>query len=216
MTVRPCVRICPGFPDEFLIPSTLPTAGFGWPFPALKGGEWINLACGGKCPMGSCSCADVSEVLFPDPVVIESVEVDGVPLVEDVDWVLYSGTRLVRIGDEWPDCQDWEAVDGDGTWKVTLRIGVDVPTLGQMGVGALALEVARMCVDAPCNLPPEVQRVVRQGVTMEALGNPDEPLLTGVWLADRFIKTFNPNLINDRARAYSPDVDFIYNIQSME
>jgi hypothetical protein len=167
------------------------------------GGEWINLACG-IC-LGDCACGATSEVLLPDPVVIDAVEVDGVELEEGVDWVLYDGQRLVRIGDRWPRCQDWEAVDGEGTWKVTARVGAAVPSLGRLAVGVLAHEFIKLCEDKPCNLPPQVTRVVRQGVTMEDM-KVDENMLTGLWVPDRFILTYNPHLVVDRARAYSPDV----------
>jgi hypothetical protein len=213
VTLRPCRRDCPGFSDDLIFrDGVIHSGSWGWPSPTLVGGEWINLACG-VC-VGDCACKATSEVLFPDPVIINEIEVDGIVLTEDIDWVLYDGQRLVRIGSEWPRCQDWEAVEGEGTFKVVVQVGAEVPSLGQMAVGVLALEIAKLCEGKPCNLPPQVQRVIRQGVTHETL-DPDEPMLTGFWIPDRFIRTYNPNLLQDRARAYSPDVK-MPSIQNME
>lgn len=210
VTVRPCRRDCPGFPNDFVNQGGIISAGtWGWPYPTLINGDWVNLACG-NCH-GDCSCSGTSQILFPEIVSIDEVTVDGISLEENVDWVLYDGQKLVRIGGEWPRCQDWESVDGEGTFRVNLRMGTEVPQLGQMAAGIFAKEIAKMCEGQPCNLPPEVQRVTRQGVVMETR-DADNPLLTGLWIPDRFILSNNPHLLQDRARAYSPD-DFTHTLE---
>lgn len=200
VTVRPCRQDCVQFP---------PDMGFGagvYPYPALIDGRWINLACG-ICS-DDCSCTRASEVILPEPVwsIIEVV-VDGV-VIPTGGYVVYDSRRLTRVGADWPLCQDWTASEGAGTWTITARFGAPVPTLGQQAVGALALELARLCSGLDCGLPLlTVTQVVRQGVTFSTF-DPQTLLhngLTGLFLPDLFIRTYNPVGIRDRARAWSPD-----------
>lgn len=207
VTVRPCRNDCPEFPVDMRMWSYGQWLDNLWPYPTLIGGQWFNIACG-SCS-GDCSCNSTSEVLLTDPVwQIEEVVVDGVVLVSGADYVLYDGQRLVRVGGEWPLCQDWHVTGGPGAWSIKARFGAPVPTLGQQANGVLALEIAKSCSGLPCQLPPEVTQVTRQGVTMSRM-NASELLkegLTGLWLPDRFIATYNPHGLIDRARAWSPDV----------
>lgn len=208
VNIRPCRKDCAAeWPQDVMWSNgILGQSMWGWPYPALVSGVWLNLACG-VCA-GECSCTTTSDVVLAEPIEsITSITVDGVPLVSGADYVMYDAQRLVRVGAEWPRCQDWTKTEGEGTWIIRASFGAEVPTLGQMAVGALAEEIAKACQGLPCNLTPSVVRVVRQGVTMERIA-PKEVLnnnLTGLWLPDRFIMTFNPQGLQDRARAFNPD-----------
>lgn len=208
VTVRPCRQDCLEFPVDTRIydRGVLTSTTWGWPFPTLVDGQFINLACG-LCA-GNCSCTMASEVLLPDYARIESVIIDGVSLPAS-GWALYDGQRLVKAEGEWPLCQDWKVRSpGVGAWSVTARFGPPLSTLGQEAVGILGLEIAKMCCGQACGLPASVIRVVRQGVSMEKLSTSDflKEGLTGLSIPDRFITAMNPNHIMDRARAWSPDV----------
>lgn len=206
VTVRPCRQDCNQFPVDTRVWSAGVWQDSGWPYPTLLNGEWINLACG-LCA-GQCSCSASSEVVLPDPVwEITEVVVDGTSIPAS-GYAIYDGVRLVRVGSEWPMCQDWEVTEGVGAWHLTARFGAPVPTLGQQAVGILAFEIAKQCCGMDCNLPPHITSVTRQGVTMQKM-NPKELLdagLTGLYLPDMFISRYNPSGIMDRARAWSPDV----------
>jgi len=208
--IRPCRKDCnTQWPQDTIWSDGVLTRGgyWGWPYPSLVNGIWLNLACG-QCG-DNCSCSAVSEVLLSETInEITSVTVDGVALLPNVDYLVYDGQRLVRMGGhEWPLCQDFTVTGGPGSWIIETSIGAPVPESGKMGVGALALEIAKACSGMECGLSFEVQKVVRQGVTMERIRAEDVLVdnLTGVFLADLFIRQMNPRAIQDRARAYSPD-----------
>lgn len=210
---RPCRRDCaeqltpPPFPAQTI--AQVQGGAWNYPWPTLLDGAWLNIGCG-SC-LGDCSCTSTSEVLFDEPIrSIELVTVDGVDLPPS-SWHLYNEQRLVRTdGGVWPFCQDWTVTGGPGTWSVDLIVGEDVPALGKLAVGKLTCEIAKACAGVECELPPYITQVTRQGVTMTAAADfLDEKGLTGVFLADMFIKRVNPHKIMDRARAYSPDRSYV-------
>src|SRR5690554_1022583 len=131
-TLRPCKEDC--LPSGPFIPQAgwTDVSGWSYPFPALIGGAWVNLACG-KCETG-CSCSAISEVKLPYPISsITQVLIDGEELPDDayrVDEYQY----LVRTdGGEWPACNDLNLSDTEpGTWSVTAQYGQEVPFTGQM------------------------------------------------------------------------------------
>lgn len=211
--LRPCRREC--FEDVWsayagwreLSGGT--SGSWGWPFPALVGGEWLNLACG-SCG-GGCSCARVSEVTLPGLTYdVTQVRVDGVTLTPGVDYRLDSARLLVRLGgDDWPLCNDLNLDDTQvGTWSVTSRVGRPLSPLGQLALGVLTMELVKsMLCDASCALPQRVQSVSRQGVELTMLdpGQVFDNGLTGLRWPDLFIQTVNPHRITRRARAYDID-----------
>lgn len=201
--LRPCRHDCQPATDPSSFP--IPTTGWQYPFPELRDGEWINVACGG-CS-GACSCTSTSEVLFPDPVTVESVTLDGQALTTPGDWVLYENQRLVRVNGEWPLCQEWTITGGPGTFAVSVVVGADVPALGQLAVGKLTCELAKSCVGMQCELPPYTTSVSKNGATIATtIELLTKQGLTGILIPDLFIKSVNPKGYQDRARAYSPDV----------
>ena len=199
VTLRPCRKEC--FPAWPWVPvqgwSDLTGASWPWPQPALVGGNWINIACG-SC-FSECSCSHVSEVRLPYPVnSIVEVKVDGVVLPSS-SYRVDNFNLLVRVdGQEWPRCNDLNLDDTEpGTWSVTARYGDDVPQLGKLAAGQLAVEIAKRCVGAGgCVLPVgTVQQVSRQGVT-KVFFDSDQAFakgMMGLYWTDLFVTTYNPS-----------------------
>lgn len=195
--LRPCRKSClPAWP---LIPNGYANiTGYSWPFPqpALVGGAWINIACG-SC-FADCSCSHVSEVRLPYPVssIIE-VKVDGVILPPSA-YRIDNYNLLVRLdGEEWPQCNDLNLDDTQvGTWSVLASYGQEVPELGKLAAGQLAVEIVKRCVNASgCLIPAgTVQEVTRQGVK-KVFFDANEAFksgMIGMFYPDLFVKTYNP------------------------
>lgn len=206
VTLRPCRRDCADDSywlgrNDFGLPSG------SWPTPALIGGEWFNLTCGG-C-VGGCSCSVVSEVQLPAPVHrVVSVQIDGTPLVTGA-YRLDDARLLVRTdGGEWPICNDLSRNDGEeGTWSVTAEYGLPVPEGGAWAVGELACQFIRARNGEDCSLPQAVQTLARQGVTI-SYPSPYEWYrhgLTGLYLVDTFVRAWNPDGLTRRSRVVSVD-----------
>lgn len=210
VTIRPCRRDCFnanwGGWNNWWEYGTYPT-------PVLYNGLWYNIACG-WCSDG-CSCSRISDVMLPGPVhEIGAVKVDGVVLTKNVDYRLDDYRRLIRLGgEEWPLCNDLNLADTEvGTWSVTFSQGEPVPSLGQIAVGILATELAKMLIcDSSCSLPKPVQSLSRQGVNLTFL-DPNEVFAdgrTGLYVPDMFISTYNPNKLRNRSMVY--DIDNLNN-----
>lgn len=199
VTLRPCRKDC--FPAWPWIPTNgwYNLSGSTWPFPqpALVGGAWINIACG-TCTSG-CSCTSVSEVRLPYPVnSIVSVRVDGA-LLPTTAYRVDNFNLLVRLdGEEWPRCNNLNLSDTEvDTWSVTARYGDDVPQIGKLAAGQLAVEIAKRCLNASgCLIPAgSIQEITRQGVK-KVFFDANQAFkggLIGLTYADMFIKTYNPS-----------------------
>jgi hypothetical protein len=211
VSLRPCRKDC--LPAGPWIPTTggwYDFTGASWPFPqpALIGGAWINIACG-SC-FSDCSCSHISEVRLPYPVAsITEVKVDGVVLPSTA-YRVDNFNLLVRLdGEEWPRCNDMNLDDDQsGTWSVTADYGQDVPELGKLAAGQLAVEIAKRCVNASgCLIPAgTVQEVTRQGVK-KVFFDADTAFkggMIGMFYPDLFVKTFNPT---GASRAVIFDID---------
>jgi hypothetical protein len=204
-TTRPCKRNC--YDSEWW--SLNPWSSYNaYPIPVLYAGRWFNITCG-TC-QGECSCATLSEVMLPGPVSnVSEVKVDGVPLVKNVDYRVDNWRILVRLGAEWPMCNNLNLADTEvGTWSVTFTVGETVPMMGQVAVGVLAEQfIKALLCDDSCELPATVQSIARQGVNVTFL-DPSavfENGQTGLYLPDLFIRTVNPNRRQQRARVYDLD-----------
>lgn len=212
VTIRPCRRSCFGTTWWNQWGGLWPQYGsVGYPFPALIRGQWYNLGCGG-CS-GDCSCSPVYEVALPGPVYdVPEVKVDGVVLADDA-YRVDNYSLLVRLdGSDWPICNDLNEADTEpGTWSVTFRTGVPVPTLGQVAVGQLTEQFTKLLLcDDSCELPFNVTSISRQGVDISIL-SPDDIFKnkrTGLYLPDLFISTYNPSGLRQRSRAYDIDAPF--------
>lgn len=205
VTLRPCRRECQtgGFYDDF----GPPWSASYWPQPALIGGLWFNLGCGGCA--GDCSCTTVSEVLLPAPVYrVTEVLIDGTPMVTG-GYRLDNNRILVRTdGGEWPACNDLNLDDDQpGTWSVTAEYGEPIPDSARLAMGELACEIIRAATGGDCRLPAGVQQLIRQGVTINFpdVGELFERGRTGLWLVDAFIATWNPSHLKTRSRVYRVD-----------
>lgn len=207
VTLRPCRRDCwdSSWARSF---ATLPGVGSDlWPLPALIGGQWFNLTCGGCA--GSCSCSAVSEAVLPAPVhdVVE-VLLDGSPMVTG-SYRVDDNRLLVRTdGGQWPTCNDLTKDDSQvGTWSVTARFGVDVPEGGAWAVGELACQLIKAFNGEDCVIPANVVQLIRQGATIQFPSATDllKEGLTNLYLVNLFIKTWNPGGLRRRSKTYSVD-----------
>lgn len=181
-----------------------------YPRPLFLNGVWLNLTCGNGCADDSCSCSYVSEAILPEPVTsVTQVKVDGVVL-SSTAYRVDDFRKLVRVdGGQWPLCNDLTKDDTQtGTWSVTVQFGEAVPTLGQLALGELACQLAKLLSGNPdCELPSPVQQLVRQGVTMNFI-DPNEIFKhgrVGLYLSDLFISTFNPSGLVARSEIYDID-----------
>lgn len=205
VTLRPCRRECDTFPWPG--GGTFPEwSGTSWLSPQLVGGMWFNVVCG-RCTTG-CSCSSISEVLLPAPVhSVVQVKIDGV-VVSGSAYRLDDNRTVVLLNDEWPTCNDLNLADTEpNTWSITARYGVEVPVGGAWAVGELACQLIRALNGEDCRLPRNVTQLVRQGVTIQF---PDvvellEKGLTGLYLVDQFVQTWNPSGLRRRSGVYSVD-----------
>lgn len=205
VTLRPCRKSCSQVPWSGS--TGLEWAGESWLGPALISGAWFNVICD-RCT-GDCSCSTISEVSLPAPVhEVTQVKVDGDILATSA-YRLDDSRRLVRTdGDDWPRCNDMALDDTeDGTWSVTADYGIPVPEGGEWAVGELACQLIRARLGEECRLSPQVTQLVRQGVTMEfpSISEMLKDGLTGLYLVDMFIATWNPNGLRRRSGVYSVD-----------
>lgn len=208
LTIRPCRRNC--FDTLWPFPGNWWMWG-QWPRPLFYQGVWYNMTCG-QCPGNTCSCNIIDEAYLPAPVAsVDTVKVDGVTLPTSA-YQLRDYRILQRIdGGKWPICNDLTQPDSaTGTWSVTLSFGEALPTSGQLAVGELTCQIAKLLAgDQSCALPKPVQQLVRQGVTMNFL-DPNEVFANGrvgLYLCDLFITTENPHGLMERARVYDVDGD---------
>lgn len=205
VTLRPCRRDC--FDPLWVSSWSEWLPGSTWPSPALIGGRWFNLVCGG-C-VGDCSCSALSEVALPGPVAsVVEVRLDGTPLVTGA-YRLDEDRLLVRTdGGEWPRCNDLTKSDASvGTWSVTAQFGQSVPEGGAWAVGELACQLIKARNGDDCQLPRQVTQLIRQGVTLR-FDNVLDLLregLTGLYLVDLFVRSVNPRRLARRSQTYRVD-----------
>lgn len=194
-TVRPCSQ--PSFTD------TLPRGAH----------RPLQSSCGCDSPR-LCGCARLSEIsLGVYPLVsVEEVRIDGAvldPSAYRVDDYRY----LVRIdGDHFPCCQNLRLADTElDTFSVSFTYGASPPSTGVHAAAVLACELALACTPAApgdCRLPPKVQSISRQGISM-VLMNPADLLVngrTGIAEIDLFLSAVNPRNRRMPSAVFSPDV----------
>lgn len=220
VTIRPCREECLG--------SWTTYRGRGWPTtnlpwfegfpgplnPALIGGQWFNLPCGGGCSGDKCSCNYVPTVdLLMGPVAsIDSVVIGG-EVLDPLSYRLDNYRYLVRTdGGDWPVCQDMvqdPTVIGSDTFQVTYQIGVAVPSGGQLAAGILACQMAKAaCGDKNCQLPQRIQQITRQQVqttVLDSYGSMYEYGTTGLWVVDSWVSSIMASNRQTGLRISSPD-----------
>lgn len=204
--VSPCRTDCSNAQNGSSTYFETPGGGFAWE-PQLIAGEWLNLSCG-YC-RGDCSCSRVFSIALPGPVAeISGIWIDG-ELLPPSAYVMQGVNRLTRIDDEgWPTCsQPGVPIDSPGTWGIRYKMGVPVPTSGQVAAARLAVEFSKaMCGDSSCQLPQRLQSISRQGVTVAVLDSFDDIDTghTGIWIVDQWVASvMKPNV---RSQVMSPDL----------
>jgi hypothetical protein len=157
----------------------------------------------------TCSPRGATVVLDGPVYDILAVLIDGDPFM---DWALRDGRKLLRLdGDLWPQTQDLRLADTEvGSFSIEYRIGTPIPTAGIEAVKALACDYTRaLLADEDCALPARTRDVVRQGVAVNLLSEAEQEdgaMRLGVPAADRFVYAYNPHGLQERSRAWSPDL----------
>lgn len=230
--VRPCRQTCSCFgssPSLGLGPWYWTSAWWG----GVGSWNWRN-ECGDSCGCGSESYVELAG--YPVRRIVE-VKIDGVVLPADptaivsdpasLGGVLVGGYRLdgrrhlIRLADmrdpanpvdqSWPSCQDMSLPDtAAGTYSVTYEWGADPPELGKQAAAQFASELwkANPSNQGECRLPTRVQRVARQGITMDRIVPLAELIrtgATGLAYVDAFIAMVNPQGARRRSVVWSPD-----------
>lgn len=210
ITIRPCRKSCAEGRAGL---GSYGAGGWAPPYtPFYEGGSWLNLSCG-QC-LGECGCSTMCEIALPGPVAsVTSVKINGV-VVPAGEYVVHDHRTLVRLGaDCWPTCQDLAADPDDvnGTaFAVSYLQGVPVPIGGRYAAGAYACEIVKGCTGSTsCRLPNKylLESVSREGVSMRFLNPLDllERGLTGIPEVDLWVRSVNPNQMQERSSVWSVD-----------
>lgn len=178
--------------------------------PALIGGQWYNMPCGG-CQNDICSCTYVPTIDLLGPVAsVDMIFQDGA-LLDPSAYRVDNFRYLVRTdGKDWPVCQDMVAATTEtGTLEVTYQIGVEVPAGGQLAAGVLACQMAKAaCNDGTCQLPQRIHSVTRQQVNVTVLDSYDAFYIngtTGLFAVDSWVNSVNFSRQRAGTRVSSPD-----------
>lgn len=218
IALRPCREQCVQMYTTYRgrggMSSNLPwfEGGGGGLNPALLGGQWFNLPCGGSCSGDQCSCSYVAELRLPGPIdSVTEVLIDGVALPSTAYRVDNNGWVVRTDGGDWPFCQNMSlGVDQPDTFQITYNQGVPVPMGGQLAAGVLACEMAKAaCGSNSCQLPQRLQSLTRQGVTMgfmDSFSTLYDKGSTGLWVVDSWVASINGTAGKGGIRAASPDV----------
>lgn len=200
-TVRPC-RGPVGDGYRFDLPSS---SLFGFPISR----PYYHGRCGCSS-VGQCGCRQKDSVRLPRDRVREilEVKVDG-EVLADSAYRLRRPNVLYRMdGETWPCCQDVALEDDEeGTWSVRYRWGRPVPHVARMGARRLACEVLKGLVDDPtCRLPSNARSVSARGITVDLVQLLEQLGATGLFEVDLAVQTLNPDGLQMRASAWSPEV----------
>jgi hypothetical protein len=125
-----------------------------------RGGQIFNCnPC--ACFNDSISCGAAPCITLPYVPVAGIVEViiDG-EVLDSSAYQLRDNKVLCRTdGEEWPTCQDLDKELGDvGTWSVTFVHGIDPPEDLVYHTVQYACQLAKRCLNRPCELPERVLR----------------------------------------------------------
>lgn len=207
-TIRPCPKRCA--PRVGL---DAPPMGLGVPaWPAVVQAQpyplFVNCwAC--TCRTSECSCAALEEIRLPWLPVrdVLEVKIDGVVVDPSAYRVLPGTNRLVRIdGGRWPTCQSQALEDTEtGTWSITFRHGMDLPSEAVPLVAGYACELVKLCRGQDCGLPDGVRVIQRPGVTYAVIDPQKyrEAGLTGYSPLDDWIMQLRGGHARERPRLWS-------------
>lgn len=207
-TVRPCWN--PPMPTYMTYPAIWNAGQYGgqyaWGLYAFAGTNGLLAGCG--CGTDSCACEPPEITLPTITAQITNVTINGVTL--DPTAYRLDGRKLVRQdGQAWPYRQDLsKALGGTNTWSITYLEGEGVPQAVNDAAGVLAGEVAKMCAGQPCAFSKQVTSVSRQGVTASypALQDLITRGMTGIYVVDMVVRSYNPNGLIARPRLISQDL----------
>jgi hypothetical protein len=164
---------------------------------------WDNTpcGCGPRCRVGG-----PGVVHLPGPVHSITAVTVGDSVLASTAYRL-EGDRLYAMSGRWPS-QNLERPAGEpGTWSVEYLSGLEPPAGAALMVGKLALEFWNACTGGKCRLPPRVESVVRQGVSMK-MADPAvlfEDRRTGIREIDLWILAHNPHQMTAPSSVSSPD-----------
>lgn len=207
-TIRPCTQQVWNSVWRESLSLNFPYRTFGYP------------ACGCSDKEDKCGCRWMSYIELPNAPVAEVTEVklDGVVLVEELDYDL-SGNQLRRLnGKRWPCCQDFSLPDTEpDTWSVSYSYGREPPAIGVRAAAVLACELYMACnpeeFEGQCRLPRNAVQIARQGVTVLVQNAQDlfssrrgQPTHFGIWEIDMFLRAHNPYGVSSRVTILSPDL----------
>lgn len=208
-TVRPCGPMTCQPKQSPILP---PWGGYGGPFigqglpiPYVSGGQMFNCMCGCEC-----GCDVRCTIPLPGPVhqVLE-VTVDGVQMVENVDWIVNGEGGLVRLNGCWPEEQDFTVPCGDvGSFCVRYLRGINPG--GDLGaIRAVSLLACRMfhdaCGDGDCPSLKDATRISRGNVEWQRDPQRIGSGYTGLSVVDDWVDLVNPYGQRQVPRVYSPD-----------
>lgn len=181
--VRPCTGSCDCWPDSWT---------YGWPGQC----GWLH-----RLTLSGYPVREVTEV-----------KIDG-DVIDPATYRLDGRRYLARLDDvttgapqRWPACQHLGRPDTDeGTFSVAYSYGQDPPLLGQQAAAELACQIApATAAGADCDLPAGVTKVTRQGIELDLKAV--QSGLTGLYLVDLFLRTYNPAKLTRRPAVWSPDL----------
>lgn len=207
VTVRPCSQGCADAARTWdIAPVTASGYSLGGTFsPGLNmSGAWVN-SCG--CKPNGCSCTQLSIARLVGPVGgVAEVWLNGA-ILDPTAYRVDNGFELVRTdGETWPVCQDMtKPLTEDDTFGVKYYMGIAPDNLAAFSAGMLAVEFAKACQGKKCALPPNVQTITRQGVSIEVSAGLFPGNSTGIHAVDAYIFTLNPYGLKSAPRVSSPD-----------
>jgi hypothetical protein len=168
--------------------------------------SWTNVTCTQK----NCTCVDLCEIPLPSPICfVDEVLINGA-VVPNTQYSVINFNKLVRAKSAgcWPNCNDLSLpTTSAGTWSITVTYGRPIPELVKMAASEFACQIMKKSVGRSCDLPQRLQSITRQGSSATFL-DPMEFLkdgMTGIFLVDLAIKTYNPHRLFKKPTVVSPD-----------
>lgn len=208
-TIRPMGRRCsPGLGRAWA--SDLSIERSWWPsLPMLAGFEDNGMPLFVNCWADTCDGSRLETIRLPWLPVrdVLEVKVNGEPLDESAYRLLPGTNVLARVdGQPWPTQQNQALEDTEvGTWSVTFRHGMDLPSDAQDLVTGFACELAKRCRNVACSLPDGLKVLSRPGITYAVV----DPLeyrskgLTGYLPLDDWIMELRGNHARERPRLFT-------------
>jgi hypothetical protein len=170
--------------------------GYAIIYPELQYGIITNQI-GGWC--NTCGCTHLLRLRGAPVLSVKAVSVGSNDL-DPSDYGLYDYSFIASPHACWRTCDDM---------TVTYTYGAPPPALGRMAAKAMADQfVLALEGSEECTLPERVTQISRQGMAITLLDPQDflDKGRTGVYAADLFITTVNPDGARLRPRVFSPDI----------